>query len=150
MLRVCGAVNKLLTLADRQWVCDCGMAHDRDHSAAVNIRDEGLRILAALAVEPRLDFVHLRTRTKLTDGNLCTHTRRLETAGLVSVEKSFRDRKPITHVRMTDEGRAALERHARELLAVLGMKSTAPNGLVTAEPARISSTPVDTEEEWVD
>ena len=83
-----------------------------------------LRILAALAAEPQLEFVHLRKRTQLTDGNLCTHTRRLESAGFVSVQKSFRDRKPVTQVRLTSQGRDALERHARELLNVLGMTST--------------------------
>jgi putative transposase len=46
LCRDCGAINETLTLSDRQWVCDCGMAHDRDLSAAINIRDEGLRLLA--------------------------------------------------------------------------------------------------------
>src|SRR5436305_14729427 len=80
-----------------------------------------LRILTALDAEPRQEFVRLRQSTQLTDGNLCSHTRRLELAGLVATEKSFRDRKPVTHVALTPAGRAALERHARELMAVLGM-----------------------------
>jgi putative transposase len=42
----CGVVNDALTLADRHWVCACGVAHDRDLNAAINIRDEGLRHLA--------------------------------------------------------------------------------------------------------
>jgi len=46
LCRGCGAVNSQLTLADRHWVCGCGLAHDRDDSAAINIRDEGLRMLA--------------------------------------------------------------------------------------------------------
>ena len=46
LCRGCGAINETLTLSDRYWVCDCGMVHDRDLSAAVNIRDEGLRMLA--------------------------------------------------------------------------------------------------------
>lgn len=46
LCRDCGAINETLTPSDRQWVCDCGMAHDRDLSAAINIRDEGLRLLA--------------------------------------------------------------------------------------------------------
>lgn len=79
-----------------------------------------LRILAALASQSRMDFVGLRKSTKLTDGNLATHTKRLESAGFVTVEKSFKDRKPVTHVCLTDQGRSALERHARDLLAVLG------------------------------
>jgi putative transposase len=46
LCRGCGKVNAALTLSDRHWVCDCGMVHDRDDSAAINIRDEGLRMLA--------------------------------------------------------------------------------------------------------
>jgi len=46
LCRGCGAVNNELTLSDRHWVCGCGMVHERDGSAAINIRDEGLRILA--------------------------------------------------------------------------------------------------------
>jgi putative transposase len=44
---VCGAVNDALTLADRSWTCVCGVCHDRDLNAALNIRVEGLRLLAA-------------------------------------------------------------------------------------------------------
>jgi putative transposase len=47
MCRDCGAINDDLTLNDRQWSCVCGAVHDRDLNAARNIRDEGLRILAA-------------------------------------------------------------------------------------------------------
>ena len=80
-----------------------------------------LRILAALVGESQLEFVGLRAKTQMTDGNLATHTRRLESAGFVKVEKSFRDRKPVTKVNLTVEGRRALEEHARELLNILGM-----------------------------
>jgi putative transposase len=47
LCRGCGTINGTLTLSDREWVCGCGMIHDRDLSAAINIRDEGLRVLAA-------------------------------------------------------------------------------------------------------
>ena len=43
---VCGAVNKDLTLSDREWVCaTCGTRHDRDLNAAQNIQAEGVRLL---------------------------------------------------------------------------------------------------------
>ncbi len=41
---VCGTVNAELSLADRSWVCRCGVAHDRDLTAARNIDTEGLRL----------------------------------------------------------------------------------------------------------
>ena len=39
----CGAINKDLTLKDREWTCKCGKHHDRDINAAINIRNFGLR-----------------------------------------------------------------------------------------------------------
>ena len=42
----CGYVNKKLKLSDRQWVCpDCGEIIERDYNAALNIRDEGIRMI---------------------------------------------------------------------------------------------------------
>jgi len=38
----CGAVNQELKLSDRQWVCQaCGVLHDRDFNAAINIARVG-------------------------------------------------------------------------------------------------------------
>jgi putative transposase len=43
----CGGVNAALTLRHRAWPCPaCGVHHDRDVNAAVNIEREGLRLLA--------------------------------------------------------------------------------------------------------
>jgi putative transposase len=47
LCHVCGFKNAALTLADRTWQCPiCGTVHDRDLNAALNIRNEGLWILA--------------------------------------------------------------------------------------------------------
>ena len=41
----CGHKNVNLTLSDRQWICSsCGVAHDRDKNAAINILSEGKRL----------------------------------------------------------------------------------------------------------
>ena len=41
----CGYKKKDLKLNDRVWVCpNCGVVHDRDFNAAINIREEGKRI----------------------------------------------------------------------------------------------------------
>ena len=51
----CGYVNKNLTLKDRQWVCpQCGNVIERDYNAALNILDEGLRIIGCSSPEFKL------------------------------------------------------------------------------------------------
>jgi putative transposase len=42
----CGYKNDKLTLKDRQWTCpECGKTHSRDLNAAINIKNEGQRII---------------------------------------------------------------------------------------------------------
>jgi putative transposase len=38
---VCGTLNACITLRDRVWTCACGVTHQRDHNAAINIFREG-------------------------------------------------------------------------------------------------------------
>lgn len=48
----CGYINKNLTLKDRQWICpQCGEVIERDYNAALNILDEGLRIIGCSTSE---------------------------------------------------------------------------------------------------
>ena len=42
----CGSQKKI-TLADRIYKCSCGLEIDRDYNAAINIKNEGLRLLKA-------------------------------------------------------------------------------------------------------
>ncbi len=38
----CGQINQKLTLANREWTCDCGVKHDRDLLASNNIKNFGI------------------------------------------------------------------------------------------------------------
>ena len=49
----CGVVNDRLRLSDRHWRCVCGVAHDRDGNAALNIRDRAWS-LSQGTVRPRV------------------------------------------------------------------------------------------------
>jgi transposase len=52
----CGYRHEELSLRDRIWKCPgCGVWHDRDHNAAKNVRDEGMRILLAVGHTERLN-----------------------------------------------------------------------------------------------
>jgi len=47
----CGYKNQELTLKDRSWVClECGVSHDRDLNAAINIKNEGRRIKIGMSL----------------------------------------------------------------------------------------------------
>jgi len=41
LCRFCGSINDGLTLADREWICDCGAELDRDLNAAMNLAAYG-------------------------------------------------------------------------------------------------------------
>jgi putative transposase len=46
----CGYKNDDLTLKDRTWLCpECGIKHDRDLNAAINIKNEGYKIKIGLS-----------------------------------------------------------------------------------------------------
>jgi putative transposase len=50
---VCDTLKKDLTLKDRTWIClSCGTEHDRDINAALNILDQGLKILSGFGTNP--------------------------------------------------------------------------------------------------
>ena len=95
-----------------------------------------LSILLALA-EPAggVEFVHLRRRTRLTDGNLACHARRLADGGMIDVDKQFRAGKPVTAFRLTDAGRRALTAHVRTLVAAVGPGGA--GGAWSAAPAAL-------------
>jgi DNA-binding MarR family transcriptional regulator len=67
-----------------------------------------LAILTGLSAFSSADFLSLQRLTGLTSGNLSVHLTKLEQAGLVSIQKSFAERKPRTTARLTREGRAAV------------------------------------------
>ena len=72
-------------------------------------------IVAVLAVVESADFLYLQRETGLTKGNLSVHLSKLEEAGYVSIEKTYRGKVPLTLCRMTDEGRKAFDTYRKQL-----------------------------------
>jgi DNA-binding MarR family transcriptional regulator len=78
-----------------------------------------LGILSALAVQESLSFTELRELLQTTDGNLSVQARKLESAGYVTCDKRFEDRKPRSTYRLSPAGRLALEAYLETLSSLL-------------------------------
>ncbi len=78
-----------------------------------------LGIVSALAANEKLSFTELKNLLNTTDGNISVHARKLEEAGYVTCEKSFKGRMPLTEYAITTEGRAALKRYLDHMEALI-------------------------------
>ena len=76
-----------------------------------------LMIVALLSGVKECDFLFLLNETKLNKGNLSSHLAKLETAGYVEIEKTYRGKVPMTLLRLTHTGRKAFEEYRKGLMA---------------------------------
>jgi len=74
-----------------------------------------LMIVAILYAVESADFIYLQRETELTKGNLSSHLSKLESAGYVEIEKTYRGKIPLTVCRLKDQGRQAFENYRKQL-----------------------------------
>ena len=80
------------------------------------IHEPGRLMIAALlyAVE-KADFLYLLHETGMNKGTLSSHISRLEAAGYVEVQKTYRGKIPQTLLSLTDAGRRAFAQYRKSL-----------------------------------
>jgi DNA-binding MarR family transcriptional regulator len=78
-----------------------------------------LGIISALAANTKLSFADLKSLLNTTDGNISVHARKLEDAGYLTCEKSFKGRTPLTEYSITSAGREALEKYLNHMEALI-------------------------------
>lgn len=78
-----------------------------------------LTIMALLSGAEEADFIFLMRETGLTKGNLSSHLGKLEAAAYIKIEKRFRGKIPLTVMRMTSRGRAALKAYRKKMKDLL-------------------------------
>lgn len=78
-----------------------------------------LMIVTVLYTVEEADFLYLLNATGLTRGNLSTHLTKLEEAGYVQIDKTFRGKIPQTLARLTDQGRKAFEAYRLHLKKII-------------------------------
>lgn len=72
-------------------------------------------IMALLFSLDAADFLFLERETGLTRGNLSFHLSKLEEAGYLVIEKTFKGKRPYTLLRLTDNGRSAFTTYRQQL-----------------------------------
>ena len=82
-----------------------------------------LLIVALLAGVKEADFLYLLRESGLSKGNLSSHLSRLEAAGYVEVEKTYRGKLPLTLVRLTRQGKMAFVAYRKSMNGLLDRKT---------------------------
>lgn len=100
----------------------------RTEKAAENVSSEldkvihermRLGIISALSANTKLSFSELKNLLNTTDGNISVHARKLEEAGYLVCEKTFKSRKPLTEYKITKAGKKALEKYLDHMEALI-------------------------------
>lgn len=78
-----------------------------------------LLVVALLAGVKEADFLWVQRESELTKGNLSSHLARLEEAGYVEIEKTYRGKVPLTLLRLTKQGKAAFDAYRKNMNGLL-------------------------------
>ena len=81
-----------------------------------------LMLVALLSSVESADFLFLLKESNLTKGNLSVHLSRLEEAGYLQTEKTFRGKIPHTEYRLTSKGKSAFEQYRKSLGSIFNAK----------------------------
>ncbi|MBQ5372723.1 MAG: transcriptional regulator [Rikenellaceae bacterium] len=79
-----------------------------------------LAVMSILIGVESADFVFLRKQTGATAGNLSVQIDKLQRAGYIEVEKTYRGKMPCTICRITDVGREAFAEYVDALKSYIG------------------------------
>ena len=74
-----------------------------------------LAVMSLLISVEEAEFTFLKDKTESTAGNLSVQLDKLEKAGYIKIEKSFRDKRPLTTCSITAIGLKAFEDYVENL-----------------------------------
>jgi DNA-binding MarR family transcriptional regulator len=74
-----------------------------------------LAIISMLVASDKVEFTHIQSETKSAAGNISIQIKKLEDAGYIRVEKTFKNNYPNTILSITDQGIKAFESYVRNL-----------------------------------
>ena len=74
-----------------------------------------LAIMSLLISADEAEFPYIKEQTGATAGNLSVQVEKLSAAGYITVEKTFKGKRPCTICRITPEGQKAFEAYVEAL-----------------------------------
>ena len=74
-----------------------------------------LAVVSILVSVVEADFTFLKEKTGSTAGNLSVQLEKLSTEGYISIEKSFRSKRPLTTCRITPKGIRQFDNYVKAL-----------------------------------
>jgi len=80
-----------------------------------------LLIVTILSTVESADFLFLQRETGLTKGNLSAHLSKLEDAGYVKIQKTFKGKLPLTVCKLTAAGTKAMTQYRQQLQSFMEM-----------------------------
>ena len=80
-----------------------------------------LAIVSLLVSEEKTTFSQIKEVTKATSGNISVQIQKLEQAGYITVQKSFKDNYPNTELHLTPKGLQAFEEYVMALIGYLNL-----------------------------
>ena len=78
-----------------------------------------LAICVLLSKHDAMSFSRLKQVLEEKDGSLGTHLRKLEDAGYLAIDKTYRGRRPVTWYQLTAAGKNKLRQHIANLMRLL-------------------------------
>ena len=78
-----------------------------------------LAICVLLSKHDAMSFSRLKQVLEEKDGSLGTHLRKLEDAGYLAIDKTYRGRRPVTWYQLTAAGQIRLQQHIANLMRLL-------------------------------
>ncbi len=68
-----------------------------------------------------INFTRLQELTNLSSGNLSTHLTKLEDAGYIVQNKTFKGKTPLTTITLTDDGLYAYKKYLKDLQKLINI-----------------------------
>ncbi|HBE41962.1 MAG TPA: ArsR family transcriptional regulator [Bacteroidales bacterium] len=81
-----------------------------------------LAIISMLVASKKVEFTYIQSETQAAAGNISIQIKKLEDAGYIKVEKSFKNNYPNTMLSITDKGIKAFESYVNDLKKYLNPK----------------------------